>query len=399
MSVTSTDQNGPNPGTTLVDRLLANEISIAELGLLRGSIDADDLSVIIQRIYDLNEDYILKLAMVEGRLARWNRQKNIRRNKAFTRQIRQGFRKTGDRTRQVVLAEGDSWFNYPKILHDVIDGIRTDKDLAVLSIASGGDWLLNMLSGRQYVEQLSILHPDWFLISAGGNDLVGARRLATMVKPEGDSKEFEKNAWAQELWSNARKTAAWYDELRFRRGLKYLSKDFFALLMFFHLQYYYMINGIVCGGNKDPKFPNTRIITQGYDFPVPSYAKHFGWNIGLWYIPLIRMFFGHGCWLKTPLQIRGITDQNAQEDILYSMLFLFNEMMIDVGSIINYNSPMKVFHIDSRGAVGRDGWADELHPKSTVFKKIADVFLECISEKRRPDYGNVFLVAKPGLSS
>ena len=58
-----------------------------------------------------------------------------------------------------------------------------ENNFAVWSLASGGDWLLNMLSARQYVEELSVLHPDVFLISGGGNDLVGSSRLAAVVEP------------------------------------------------------------------------------------------------------------------------------------------------------------------------------------------------------------------------
>ena len=60
-----------------------------------------------------------------------------------------------------------------------------------------------MLTGREYVEELSLLHPDVFLISGGGNDLVGSKRLAAIVDPKGDSVEFGKNEWAEALVKGA----------------------------------------------------------------------------------------------------------------------------------------------------------------------------------------------------
>ena len=123
-------------------------------------------------IYDLNESTILQLASLEKMLVRMNTIKNAQRNQRFSGKF---VASSDSRAPQTPggTGEGDSWFNYPIILTDIIDRIGMDPDLAVYSIASGGDWLLNMLHAREYVEELSVSHPDWFLISGGGNDLVG----------------------------------------------------------------------------------------------------------------------------------------------------------------------------------------------------------------------------------
>ena len=378
----------------LIDRLLANTILPHELKELREQVDGEDLSYIIQKIYDLNEVHIFRLSAVEGALKKMNRIKNENRNKRFTHTIRKGFRKLDDPSKQIILAEGDSWFNSPVILSDIIDRKGKDKDLAIFSIASGGDWLLNMLSGREYIEELSILHPNWFLISAGGNDLVGSRRLATILKPEGGSVEYARNGWAQQLIANAEKTHVSLEQLQFTQGLEYLSKDFFALLMFFHLQFYFIFNGVICGASKKSKFPGMKIITQGYDYPIPSFKKGFGFLPGRWYIPFIRTFLGHGIWLKEPMQVRGITKDQVQQNILYAMIYLFNEMMIEMGTLFNTDGEARVFHIDSRGSVGRTGWADELHPGPYNFFKTGKVFVDCIKQQRPPTYKHVFVVAK-----
>ncbi|MFI5128583.1 MAG: hypothetical protein ACHQFX_01270 [Chitinophagales bacterium] len=377
----------------LIEKLLANTILHEELAALRKDIDADDLSFIIQKIYDLNETYIFKLAALESMLEKLNAIKNAQRNQVFSKKIREGFRDLNDKSHIIVLAEGDSWFNYPIILTDIIDRINMDKDLAVYSIASGGDWLLNMLTGREYVEELSISHPDWFLISGGGNDLVGSRRLATILQPDGGSVEYQKNEWAQSLIDNAEKTQVPLQD-DFFQGLEYLSKDFYALLMFFHLQYYFLLKGILKGGGDSaPKFDGIRIITQGYDYPLPSFNYRFGLNPVTWYIPFIRMFLGHGSWLKQPLQIRGINDGENQRKVMYAMIYLFNEMMIEMGSLFNaLQIRPRVFHIDSRDSVGKNGWADELHPRPVHFIKTGETFINCIKQNKQPTYGNVYVV-------
>ncbi|MCS3732338.1 hypothetical protein [Mucilaginibacter dorajii] len=382
----------PERKVGLINRLLANNISIPNLRDLRQTVNAADLSVIITRIYDLNETEIFKVALLDGFLKKLDDLKNARRNARFTKKMEGGFRNGKN---MVILAEGDSWFNYPVILTDVIDRICMEKNMAVYSLASGGDWLLNMLNARNYVEQLSVIRPDVFLISAGGNDLVGSRRLAAIVDPTGASIAYQNNLWAQKLITKAEKNIVPLDPEKFRDGLKYLSRDFFALLMFFHLQYYFLIRGILTGGVKDgePKFPGIRIITQGYDFAIPSYDKRWGIKPWLWYVPLIRSFAGHGTWLKTPLQIRGINKPETQENVVYAMIYLFNEMMIEMGTIFEEDDKIKgrVFHIDSRDSLGKDGWTDELHPKPNHFMNTGHCFVKCINGEA-VTYGNVYVV-------
>ena len=415
-----TPPSNPDPGSArkaeLIDHLLANNISLAQLSELSPLVDADDLAYIIRKIYDLNEKTILGLAALTGAMRLFDNSKNDRRNRRFIRKITHGFRDrrntpgtnnipnrsntrdSSNTRRKVVLAEGDSWFNYPVILTDVVDAISMDRDIAVYSIAKGGDWLLNMLTGRQYVEELSVLYPDIFLISGGGNDIVGSGRLGAIVQQAsvGPNPEYEANEFCRAIMKHARKELYGFDERRFEAGIRFLSKDFFALLMFFHLQYYFMMNGILNGGaTGKTKFPGIRILTQGYDFPVPSLNKGFGLNPFKWYIPFIRLFLGHGSWLKIPLQKRGIYNTVDQKNILYAMIYLFNEMMIDVGGCFN-KEERRVFHIDSRNSVGDDGWTDELHALPRHFLNTGKVFAFCIHDEdgRHATYDHVYMVKK-----
>ncbi len=381
----------------LIDLLLSNNISIANLNTLRDEINEFDLSIIIQRIYDLNNEQVKKIAALAPVMEKVDNLKNSQRNHKFYKKVRGDFRnKLGNK---VILVEGDSWFNYPILLSDVIDWIAMEDNLAVYSLAAGGDWLLNMLTARTYIEQLSTMRPDVFIISGGGNDLVGSNRLAAMVESKGDSKEYFNSKWAQILIENSKTPI---DKSRFTNGIRYISKDFFALLMFFHLQYFFIFKGILMGGTNDPKkgkFPGIKIITQGYDYPIPDRSYQFGFNPLRWYKPFARLFLGHGSWLKRPLELRGISKAADQQDIIYAMIFLFNEMMIETGAL--FCEKMKcncVYHIDSRDSVGKDGWTDELHPLPKHFKETAKSFVECINNtdlQRSP----VFYVKSPKAKS
>jgi len=390
-------QKEADPGkAALINKLLANRISLAELERLKEmEITAEDLSDIIQRIYDLNEKYILEISSIDAMIRKFDDMKNRKRNTRFYRRISKEFRNLQDPSRKVILAEGDSWFNYPIILTDIIDRIAMEKDFAVYSLASGGDWLLNMLTARHYVEELSVLHPDVFLISGGGNDLVGSNRLAAMLEPSGCCSEYQQNEWSQLLIKNAEKKCIPLDQEKFQSGVQHLSKDFFALLMFFHLQYHFLIGGILRNAMKEgDKFFGIRIITQGYDYPIPSFDKSFGWNPLLWYVPFVRLFLGHGGWLKRPMLMRGIRDAAIQKNILYAMIYLFNEMMIETGKHFNKVLPGSIFHIDSRDSVGKNGWTDELHPRPLHFINTGKVFTGCISGRLEPTYLHVFVVNK-----
>jgi hypothetical protein len=362
----------------LIKKLLANRISFSEFTALRGNVDEHRLSAIVQKIYDLNDEQVKKIAALAPVMAKIDAVKNSQRNNKFYNRIKNGFRTNPGN--KVILVEGDSWFNYPILLSDVIDWIGMERNLAVYSLASGGDWLLNMLNARKYIEQLSVMHPDVFIISGGGNDLVGSNRIAAMVEPTGKSDEFINSEWAQLLM---RKSLPGFDPYRFNNGLSYISKDFFALLMFFQLQYIYIFNGILIGSTDGPansKFPGIKIITQGYDYARPSRNKGFGLKPWRWYKPFARLFLGHGTWLKTPLDLRGISNYQDQCDVIYAMIYLFNEMMIETGELFQKSTGYDcVFHIDSRGSVGDKGWTDELHPLPSRFRQTGKAFIDCIN--------------------
>ncbi|WP_431291805.1 hypothetical protein [Pedobacter sp. P26] len=240
----------PSIKKCLIDKLLNNQITVSELVELRPEINEFDLSEIIQHIYDLNLEQVRKIAALAPVMAKVDALKNSQRNTRFIKKVKNNFRKHSAKhnglKNRVIVVEGDSWFNYPILLSDVIDWVSMEENMAVYSLASGGDWLMNMVSAKKYVEQLSTLQPDVFIISGGGNDLVGNRRIAAMVTHKGDSNEFENSAFAKYLYQNAANPPDKPED--FKRGIQFISKDFYALLAFFQLQYYFIINGILTGG-------------------------------------------------------------------------------------------------------------------------------------------------------
>ncbi|MBI1780412.1 MAG: hypothetical protein HYR66_03475 [Sphingobacteriales bacterium] len=393
----------------LIDALLANTISHKDLLVLCNTAVANDLREIVVRVFDMDEKSLLKKAAVTGFTAYVNKLKNNQRSSRYKSKIKSDSEKF--RTNplyKIVLAEGDSWFNYPLILSDVLDFVSMEPNIALYSVAEGADWFLNMINKREYVEGLGIHNPHFFLLSGGGNDIVGLSRVAVIVNRSEDDTPFASNEWVRLLVKRyfddddienkmeLPQTASFSKE-RLLRGVKHLNKDYFALLMLFKVQYHYVIGKLLIGEKdndgkfKNSKYRNLKIITQGYDYPIPDSNDGLGIDLSKWYVPLLRKV-NHGNWLRMPLLIKGVPEKN-HKDVMYAMIFLFNEMMIDVAKdfceIIKEHYPEnpapRVFHVDNRGIVPESGWTDELHPTPKYFQKVARLFIKCINEIKPVD--------------
>lgn len=384
----------------LIKKLTKNRIAHSELNQLMQIATSDDLKTITQSVFDMDEATLLDQSMVEG-ATRWlNGIKNDRRKELYVKKIQH----TPPSDLKKVVAEGDSWFNYPLILTDILDWISMDKNTAVFSLAAAADWLVNILATREYINGLSVHQPDFFLMSGGGNDVGSMSRMALMVthRPS-DIPEIAYNPWAQHLIANAhQKPYRTTDDKtdpriptkeRWEQAAGVLSKDFFALMMLFRLQYYQLFYSLLVDGVQ--KFPHLKIITQGYDFLVPSDKKGWGLNPIRWYVPLLR-WIGHGWWLKKTLLFKGHAGETHQLDILYACMYFFNEMMIELEETFMKLHPTtdgNLFHIDSRGLVKINEWTDEIHPLPHKFRVIAQTYLDCIHGKAA-DYKHVYQSVK-----
>ncbi len=317
---------------------------------------AKDLRKILLRLFDQNDEVITNDSTAHlNRLGKLNRKSMAKREKLFWKKI-----KRGNLTKRI-LVEGDSWFEYPKFITEIVDHLNKRKDYAIFSMAYGGDWITNILFEHTYIEKLSLIKPEVFLISGGGNDIVGGSRLAQLVKKRTDLADVSN----LDLSTKEGKIA--FSNLAF-------NSEFFALLKVFKIQYILLFESIK--KNTD-KFNDLKIITQGYDYAIPSSSKGFGWNPFKLMRPISNWIIGNGKWLKTPLLLREYRNKKERIAVIYGMIEFFNEMIIEAGK--NYDN---VYHIDSRGAVHpKKGWYNELHPKSNQFKKIAKVYEACIDAK------------------
>ncbi|WDE02095.1 trypsin-like peptidase domain-containing protein [Thalassomonas actiniarum] len=232
-----------------------------------------------------------------------------RRQKQYRRKINSGYQ--GIR----IVSEGDSWFQYPIILKDVIDQLF-DK-YAIYSLGGAGHLLNDMIDEDEITDAVVKEKPDVLLLSAGGNDMVGDRRLATMVDP------FDNN--------DPRRPVSSYINSRF--------DDFLTELIALYSGLFTRLTS---------RFPLLVICVHGYDWAI---AKK-------------------GRWLGKPLASVGFENPDDQTAIVYEMINRFNTALQSLVS----NFAGNVRYIDCRGAVAEELWFDELHPDNNGFKSVAARF-------------------------
>ncbi len=245
-----------------------------------------------------------------------------------------------------IVSEGDSWFQYPIYIKDIIDWLIKEDSFAINSLGAGGDWLYNILTQREYFKALETSgNPKFLLISGGGNDLLQSGRIAHLLNPY--SRQAEVNP------------------------LLYLNDDFFSLIKLLRFLYTHLFMEL------DALYPNLKIISHGYDYAFPSD------KIGFHPIEaILRLITGNGQWLKRPMESVGIKNSETQHQIVKHLIDNFNQMHSEVAATFK-----NVYYINLRGfAHERDYWHDEIHPDSQRFRQMARAYQAKI--KALTDWGD-----------
>ena len=327
-----------------------------------------DLRQLLTRIFDINENTLSQQSdATTGMLGFMNKWSTKLRQRHYYSLIKGGFRdynNPGNKHNKVIVAEGDSWFQFPFFIKDIIDWLTDDPKYAVYSIAYGGDWFANILYEEKYIEELSIHLPEVFLISAGGNDFVGSNRVAIMVRNDGQEQMRKPEQLATML-------AGEKEEAAIREGYRWVNLPFYSFIWTLKLQYYILFRNL----HESGKFKKMQIITQGYDNALPTYK--FRWQ--KWYKlqPLINSILGSGQWLKQPLMLKGISDPEKSKNIIKALIFEINYMFSELAQLFP-----NVYHIDCRGTARNfDDWFDEIHLHSERFRLIAETYKYCIEQR------------------
>jgi len=285
--------------------------------------------------------------IVEGAMAMsWaNGLSRMRRQAAFQARIAAGDRKP------VLVSEGDSWFQFPVLLSDVIDGLTGDYN--VWSVDAAGDTLQNMVfDGAEYMQALrrNAGNVKAFLFSGGGNDIVGedgrGKSVVTQIV-----KRFQ-----------AGQPVSWYlDTPAVEQKLRFVEDCYRRVL-----------------DNVAREFPNLPVVCHGYDYALPGggpgETRHPSWA-------------AVDKWLGRPMREElGIEDPALQRAIVHELIDRLNLVLQRLCGA-SYPSGLfrNAWHVDVRGTVGAR-WADELHPTDDGFASVSGLFGNALRKAlRSPD--------------
>jgi lysophospholipase L1-like esterase len=241
----------------------------------------------------------------------------------------------------LLVAEGDSWFDYP--FHSVLTALERRFGFEVESVAHHGDRAEEMaydgaqLAGvARLFERLSRhdRRPRAILLSAGGNDVVGSEFRLLLNHRESGLPPLSEPV-----------VRGVVDErVRFALGsvlgaLTELSRRYF--------------------GEALP------IVLHGYDYPVPDGRGYLG---GFWLLP--------GPWMEPGFRQKGYHGLAERMTIARALIDRFNAVLATLPGErglghLRYADLRGTLSCELRGGRYRRSWENELHPTARGFERIA----------------------------
>ena len=249
------------------------------------------------------------------------------------------------KTAGVLIAEGDSWFDYP--MQDILRLLEDDYLYDVESVAHKGDCVEDMAHSpgqfEEFARRLEKLlrdakTPNAILLSGGGNDIAGDEFALLLNYASSTLPAFNEDIVRGVI--DVRLQEAYVSIIS---GLTAIAKSYL--------------------GRALP------IITHGYDYPIPDGRGFMG---GWWKLP--------GPWLKPGFLRKGHEDLTRNTQLIGELIDRFNTMLADVTALPEFKH---VQYLDLRGTLHNDSqykkhWANELHPNATGFDLVTAKFAEAI---------------------
>lgn len=228
-----------------------------------------------------------------------------------------------------LLCEGDSWFGYP-IYRNMIDYIDDSEKYAIRRYEQSGDTLAEILDTGEFYPAIDKEQPRCLLFDGGGNDFIDGKKgwPTALFQPPLGPNYFNVAAWQAKL-----------EELM----------DQYARLI-----------AMVAG--------RVPILVHGYDYLFPSdVAVNYNW------LPIT------GPWFKPAMEAAGIVNAAEQRHIGHKLIDEFNDALKTVASTANAGRPRSIFyHADLRRTLVAGDWANEMHPYSKGFEKLARAYREVL---------------------
>ncbi|MBO0903467.1 DNA/RNA non-specific endonuclease [Jiella sonneratiae] len=267
---------------------------------------------------------------VESALGWGNALSRWRRNRAYE------LRRIFDRHSPVLVEEGDSWFQFPFLIKDVIDHLG--EEYLIWSLSAAGDTAENMVRTEpEYMAGLEAVREHGvraFLFSAAGNDVIGEDLTG---KPVLGSllKHFEPG-----------KSASWHiDETALRRVLETLERSYETVVDTIHAR---------------RGFERLPILVHGYDYAI---AGGFSGDVR------DPSWAAQDEWLGGPMRQKGIVDPQMQRAIVRLLIDRLYDMLNGLAA-----RKTDVHVVDVRGTLELGEWADEIHGTDGGFGQVAEKF-------------------------
>ncbi len=230
-----------------------------------------------------------------------------------------------------IMAEGDSWFDYPVPFFGggIIPRLESRLGVPILNLAKAGDEVRFMLGVEEralLTEQFSNGCPaggpwDVLLFSGGGNDIVG-NPMALWIR------DYVASVPPSQLLHQVRLDAA----------LAIVRAGYEDLI-----------------GMRDTLSPSTQLVFHAYDFAIPD-------GRGVCF---------QGPWMKPTFDLRQFPTLAAATGVVKVMLQQFAAMLTSLANTHN-----GVTFINGQGTLtpAPSSWHNELHPAKVGFNKFAEVF-------------------------
>jgi hypothetical protein len=256
----------------------------------------------------------------------------------------------------VMLAQGDSWFDYPLsgnglplVDTDIIAQLRRIGDMppTILNLAHYGEAATAEMSLPKQERMIGALSdpenwldgkPDAILFSAGGNDLAGDQFCIFLDYNDGHAPGLNKDRFGKALGS-----------------VEACYLDLFAL--------------------RDRVAPGVPIFGHCYDFPIPNGAHP----------PCL------GPWLKPSLDFCNWPAAQGRT-IVHDAMAAIRDLLLRLQNEPRNNFTM----VDTQGVLAASEWANELHPVPSGFQKMAQKFAKALGQKFKAQMSVTAPAAPPG---
>lgn len=226
-------------------------------------------------------------------------------------------------TQKRIVAEGDSWFNLPILVRPpaIADLLERNKRFRTKNIAYWGHTLQRILRDKEYMKVLAQEKPDFFLFSAGGNDLQLGLADGTYIQAYDSTRPLD----------------------------QYFTKEGEAALAQIEKGYTSLFTELL-------KFPMLKVICYGYDYPRPLLKG--------------------GTYIGRFLKKKGIPD-NMMAPIAVAMIDKLNEAIR--AAVKQATQSTKISYLDCRRVTEPFTWYDDMHPDRDGFLALAGKFEEAMN--------------------